>query len=67
MKYWIKRRENQQLGAYYIPCGQLSDSNAKRLSRSLYGENAMQSFETEKEYKDAIDLLRSIGANISPD
>ncbi len=62
--FWIKERYNPQLGTYYIPCGQLSKTAAKKHERALYGDNTMHEYRTESEYKQAIDGLKSGGQNV---
>ncbi len=44
--YWIKQRYNPQLGIYYVKCGQISKTAAKRFYKAIYGENVMLEFET---------------------
>lgn len=51
--YWIKERHNPQTGVYYIKCGRLSVTEAKRKEKSLYGDNIMLRFDSEKEYMEA--------------
>lgn len=64
MKFWIKERENPQLGTYYVPCGQLSAREAKRKENSLYGMNIMHGFDTEAEYNARLAKLRANGENV---
>lgn len=60
--YYIKKRNNpQHRKPYYVACGQLSKTAAKRKEKSLYGFNTMLEYKTEQEYKDAIELLKSQG------
>lgn len=57
-KFWIKQRYNPQLGTYFVPMGQMSKTQALAHEVSLYGENVMLSFDTEKEYQAKIAELR---------
>jgi hypothetical protein len=52
--WWIKERDNPQLGVYYVGCGQLSKTAAKRYERCLYGSATMLPFATEAEYKERL-------------
>lgn len=65
MKYYIKERHNPQFdNPYYVMCGQLSKKNAKAKGGSIYGSNNMLSFDTESEYQEAIDRLKSEGMRV---
>jgi hypothetical protein len=57
LKWWIKKRDNPQLGVYYTACGRMTKVMAKRKKKSLYGDNVMITFETEAEYDAAIARL----------
>ncbi len=63
-KFWIKERYNPQLGTYYVPCGQLSNTAARRQEKSLYGYNTMHEYDTEEEYNNEIARLKSSGENV---
>lgn len=63
-KFWIKQRENPQLGTYYVACGQLSNSEAKRRGRPLYGFNLMHPYDTEEDYFAALKKLRDEGHEV---
>ena len=63
--FWIKERYNPQLGTYYIPCGQLSKTEAKKHEKTLYGDNTMHEYKTEAEYRQAISDLKSGGQKVS--
>ncbi len=63
-KWWIKQRHNPQLGIYYIAEGRLSNAAAKLCKRSVYGVNDMLPFDTESEYNEALEKLRSSGATV---
>lgn len=63
--YWIKERYNPQLGTYYVACGQMSKTAARRMeTRSLYGDNVMLRFETEDAYKSKLDALSKAGEKV---
>ncbi len=64
MKFWIKERDNPQLGTYWVACGQLSTAAAKRKESSLYGFNIMHRFDTEKAYKARLSKLRKSGERL---
>ncbi len=49
--WWIKERDNPQLGTYWVACGQLSKTEAMKKEKSLYGLNTMHRFETESDYQ----------------
>ena len=63
--WWIKERHNPQLGVYYVACGQMSKTAARRMETgTLYGENVMLRFETEHDYLAKIGELHNQGHNI---
>jgi len=62
--WWLKERENPQLGTYWVACGKLSKTAAKRMEYSLYGCNIMHSFETEAEYLERIEELKQQGERV---
>jgi len=62
--FWIKKRDNPQLGTYYVAMGQLSKTAAKDHAKALYGDNTMLRFETEAEYMAKLDDLRKNGESI---
>lgn len=63
--FWIKERDNPQLGTYYVACGQLSRREAREMETgSLYGSNVMLEFETQTAYDAKLDELREQGANL---
>jgi len=67
MKYWIKQRENPQLGTYYVPCGQMSHKAAKQKERgSIYGSNLMLLFNSQAEYNAEIEALKKRGERVYP-
>lgn len=50
MPYWIKERNNPQLGVYYVAYGRMKVSEARSLSGPGYGSNTMHRFNSEEEY-----------------
>ncbi len=63
--WWIKQRNNPQLGTYYVPCGQMSKTAAKGYEdSSLYGYNTMIPFDSEKKYQDELTKLRNSGNKV---
>ena len=64
-KWWIRQRRNPQLGTYYVACGQMSQTAANKCERStLYGSNAMRSYDTEEEYQSRLRELRDSGEDV---
>ena len=49
-KWYVKERHNPQLGIYFVACGQMSKTEAKKHEESLYGANYMLPFDSKKEY-----------------
>lgn len=64
MKYWIKERHSPQLGVYYVACGQMLKAEARKRENSLYGNNFMLSFDTEKAYKLKLKELADDGMRV---
>ncbi len=63
--FYIKERYNPQFDKpYYVRYGQLSKTETKEKEASLYGDNYMTSYNTEKEYNDAIEKLKTNGFNV---
>ena len=62
--YWIKERSNPQLGVYYVPMGQLSNVEAMRYQNAIYGSNLMLQYDSELEYKQAIEELKGRGEKV---
>jgi hypothetical protein len=62
--FWIKERDNPQLGTYFILCGQLSKAVAKGMENPLYGSNIMRSYPDEAAYEKEIKKLKEEGASI---
>ena len=64
-KYWyIKERHNPQIGVYYIALGNISQQEAKKQEGSIYGDNYIHRFNSEKEYNDRLDELNKEGHKI---
>ena len=64
-KYWIKRRDNPQLDKpYFITYGKITKKRAMEIEHTIYGYNTMLSYDTEEEYKRAIEEFRSQGISI---
>lgn len=63
-KYYIKERNNPQLGTYYVACGQLTVEEAKIIEKSVYGTNFMLKFDTKEEYDAKIRELKIAGHKI---
>jgi len=64
-KFYLKERHNPQLGIYYVRCGQLSETAAKRKERGgVYGSNVMLPYDTEIEYAEAIAKLAMEGKSV---
>ncbi len=62
--YWIKERHNSQLRTYFVACGQLSVTAAKRKEAALYGDNYMLRFDTAKDYAAKLAELRKAGERV---
>lgn len=62
--FWIKERHNPQSGRYFVACGQMSKSAAKRAEKALYGDNFIRAFETEAAYSARLDELRKSGERV---
>lgn len=62
--YWIKERDNPQLGVYYVACGQMAVRTADRATRPLYGSNRMLRFDTKTEYETKLQQLREAGERV---
>ncbi len=64
-KYWyLKRRDNPQLGTYYYRLGNISQAAAKRAGGSLYGQNNVLRFESSDELEKEIVRLIESGETI---
>lgn len=64
-KFYLKERHNPQFdNPYYVAEGQLTKADAKKKERSIYGDNYMLSYNTEKEYTDAINKLKADGFSV---
>jgi hypothetical protein len=63
-RYYIKERQSLQTGTYYVACGQLSKTAAKKKESALYGFNIMHGFDTEAEYNAQLEKLRANGERV---
>jgi hypothetical protein len=63
-KWYLKERDNPQLGTYWVKCGQMSKTAAKRKESSLYGFNIMHGFDSESEYNAKIEELKKGGERV---
>jgi hypothetical protein len=63
-QFYIKERYNPQLGTYYVPCGQMTKTQAKSYEKPIYGDNIMHGFSTELEYLKEIKRLKDEGNKI---
>lgn len=64
-KFWIKQRDNPQLGTYFVPMGELSVTEARQHEKTLYGVNTMLGFDTEGAYRQRLQELRENGERIN--
>ena len=64
LKYWIKERDNPQLGTFYVGCGQMTKKNAKASENALYGNNVMIECGSEEEYRSRLDELKQSGERV---
>ena len=62
--FWIKERQNPQLGTYYTACGQMTKTVAKKCEQSIYGHNQMHRFDTEASYLTKLAELRAAGERV---
>jgi hypothetical protein len=62
--YWIKERDNPQLGTYYVAMVQMSKTQAMKHESPLYGSNTMLQFSTEEIYKAKLSELTKAGQRV---
>jgi len=62
--YWIKQRDNPQLGTYYVPCGQMSKKEAKSHVSVRYGHNSMIECADFAAYEAKIKELKDSGQRV---
>ena len=62
--WWIKERDNPQLGTYYVAMGPMTVKEAEKYENSLYGFNIMHKFETKEAYEQEIYRLKQSGARV---
>jgi hypothetical protein len=64
-KFYIKERHNPQLdNPYYVPLGQITQKDAKRHESSAYGWNNVIAYQTEEEYKKALERFKADGCRV---
>jgi len=64
-QFYIKERLNPQFNKpYYVAEGQLTKKEAKSKEATLYGSNYLLAYNTEQEYKNAIEKLRVDGFKV---
>lgn len=59
--YWIKERVNPQIGTYFVACGQMSKTEAKKHEDPMYGRNAMHKFGSKRAYNARLRQLAKEG------
>ncbi len=57
--WWIKERNNGQAPTYFVACGQMSKTAARRNENPLVGHNTMHEFADEASYNAKLESLRS--------
>ncbi len=62
--WWIKQRNNPQIGTYYVACGQLPNKDAMKMESTLYGRNKMEPYPTEAAYLARIYELKASGEKV---
>lgn len=63
--FWIKERDNPQLGTYYVAMGNITTKEAKKYeSPRLYGSNIMHKYDTKEAYETALFYLKREGKRI---
>ena len=62
--FFIKERDNPQLGIYFVLMGKMPEKDAKKMERSAYGVNSIHRFETFKEYMIKVESLIKQGARV---
>lgn len=63
--FWIKERDNPQLGTYYVAMGQISVKEAQKYERkSLYGSNIMHRFVSKEAYEKRLSELKAKGERV---
>ena len=64
LKFYIGERRNPQTGTYYRAYGQLTKKDAKSKENALYGSIYLTSYESEEEYNNKIELIKSQGNKV---
>ena len=62
--WWIKERDNPQIGVYYVACGRMAVKAAKACEKALYGSVTMLRFDTEEAYNTKLAMLRKEGMRV---
>ena len=63
--YWIKERFNPQLpDPYYVAYGNISATEAKKMEKSIYGDNHMLKFVSKEDYEKTLSSLRRKGMRV---
>lgn len=62
--WWIKERQNPQTGTYYVACGLLSNTAAKRMEKPIYGSNHMHAYDSEAEYYRDLERFKNAGFTV---
>lgn len=57
-KFWIKERENPQIGTYFVRMGPMSIRAAKKYENPIYGNSIMHSYDDEASYNLEIQRLK---------
>ena len=60
-KFYIKERNNRQAPIYFVACGQMTRTDARKHERPLAGSNVMHEFDSEKSYNARLAELRAAG------
>lgn len=63
--FYIRERHNPQMkNPYYVAHGQMTKKEAKNWEKPIYGDNYMQSFVSEQEYNEAIEVIKKEGFSV---
>ena len=64
VKYYIGRRYNPQLkNPYFRALGRMTKKTARERENCVYGEMVLTAYDTEEDYKAAIENLKAEGYN----
>lgn len=65
-KFWLGERTNPQIRKpYYKKYGQITQKEAKKFGKPVYGEMYMTSYDSEAEYNEKIEELKSAGFKVN--